>query len=49
MELSSDQMVSIGLVTGMMLISGLRGMLNRSGLVAAATVGFSVSLLGHWT
>ncbi len=49
MELTSDQMVSIGLVFGLMLLSGVRGMLNRSGLIAAATVGLSVSLLGHWT
>ena len=49
MELTSDQMVSIGLVVGLMLLSGARGMLNRSGLIAAATVGLSVSLLGHWT
>ncbi len=46
MELSSDQMVSIGLVTGMMLISGLRGMLNRSGLVAAATVPTMITTCG---
>lgn len=49
MEPTSDQMVSVGLVLGLMLISGVRGMLNRSGLIAAATVGLSVSLLGHWT
>ena len=49
MDLTSDQMISIGLVFGLMLLSAVRGMLNRTGLIAAALVGLTVSLFGHWT
>ncbi|HIE81269.1 MAG TPA: DUF92 domain-containing protein [Candidatus Poseidoniales archaeon] len=49
MELTQDQIIAIALVVSLLLIAGLRGMLNLSGLLAAAIVGLSVSLLGHWT
>ena len=49
MDPTSDQMISVGLVFGLMMLSAVRGMLNSSGLVAAAIVGLTVSLLGHWT
>jgi len=48
-DLTADQGISICLVAFLMGIAGLKGMLDRSGLVAAALVGFSVSILGHWT
>ncbi len=38
MELTQDQIIAIALVVSLMLIAGLRGMLNLSGLLAAAIV-----------
>ena len=49
MDPTSDQMISVGLVFGLMMLSAVRGMLNRTGLIAAALVGLTVSLFGHWT
>ena len=49
MDPTSDQMISVGLVFGLMMLSAIRGMLNRTGLIAAAIVGLTVSLFGHWT
>jgi len=46
---SNDQMISIILVAVLLLVSKLRDMLDSSGLIAAMGVGFTVSLLGHWT
>ena len=46
---SDDQMISIALVAGLLLVSKLRDMLNLSGMLAAMGVGLTVSLLGHWT
>ncbi|MDP6920948.1 MAG: DUF92 domain-containing protein [Candidatus Thalassarchaeum sp.] len=46
---SDDQMISIALVVGLLLVSKLRDMLNLSGMLAAMAVGLTVSLLGHWT
>ena len=47
--LTEDQMISLALVAGLLLISKLRDMLNSSGLLAAMLVGLTVSILGHWT
>ena len=49
MDPTSDQLISVGLVFGLMMLSAVRGMLNRSGLIAAAIIGLTVSLFGHWT
>ena len=49
MDPTTDQMISVGLVFGLMMLSAVRGMLNRTGLIAAASVGLTVSLFGHWT
>ena len=46
---SDDQMISIALVAGLLLVSKLRDMLDLSGMLAAMVVGLTVSLLGHWT
>ena len=46
---SDDQMISISLVAGLLLVSKLRDMLDLSGMLAAMVVGLTVSLLGHWT
>tara|TARA_Y100001970_G_scaffold97742_1_gene122963 strand:+ start:4133 stop:4882 length:750 start_codon:yes stop_codon:yes gene_type:complete len=48
-DLTPDQGISLFLVVFLMTISGLKGMLDRSGIFAAALVGFSVSIFGHWT
>ena len=49
MDPTADQMISVSLVFGLMMLSAVRGMLDRTGLIAAAIVGLSVSLFGHWT
>ena len=49
MDPTSDQMISVGLVSGLLMLSAVRGMLNRTGLIAATIVGLTVSLFGHWT
>ena len=46
---SDDQMISISLVAGLLLVSKLRDMLDLSGMLAAMVVGLTVSLFGHWT
>ena len=46
---SDDQMISVTLVAGLLLVSKLRDMLDLSGMLAAMAVGLTVSLLGHWT
>ena len=47
--LTQDQMISLALVAALLLASGIRKMLDASGLLAAMLVGLVVSLLGHWT
>ena len=47
--LTEDQLISLALVAGLLLISKLRDMLDSSGLLAAMLVGLTVSILGHWT
>ena len=49
MDPTADQMISVSLVFGLMMLSAVRGMLDRTGLIAAAIVGLTVSLFGHWT
>jgi len=47
--LTQDQMISLALVAALLLASGIRRMLDASGMIAAMVVGLVVSLLGHWT
>ena len=47
--LTQDQMISLTLVSALLLASGVRRMLDVSGLIAAMAVGLVVSLMGHWT
>ena len=47
--LTHDQIISLALVTLLLLASGVRRMLDASGLIAAMVVGLVVSLMGHWT
>jgi len=47
--LTHDQIISLALVTLLLLASGVRRMLDASGLIAAMAVGLVVSLMGHWT
>ncbi|MEE3315347.1 MAG: DUF92 domain-containing protein [Candidatus Thermoplasmatota archaeon] len=47
--LTHDQIISLALVALLLLASGVRRMLDASGLIAAMVVGLVVSLMGHWT
>jgi len=49
MDIGDDQIISIGLVLSLLLISKVRDLLDNSGLFAATLTGFTVSLMGHWT
>ena len=49
MDIGDDQIISIGLVLSLLLISKVRDLLDNSGLFAATLTGFIVSLMGHWT
>ena len=48
-DISDDQIISLALVTCLLIISKARDMLDNGGIVAATTVGLTVSLAGHWT
>ena len=48
-DISDDQMISLVLVGGLLIISKVRDMLDNGGILAALTVGLTVSLAGHWT
>lgn len=48
-ELGSDLVISLVLVTGLLLISMTKDLLDKGGLLAAMVVGLTISLLGHWT
>ena len=48
-DISDDQIISLALVTSLMIISKARDMLDNGGILAALTVGLTVSLAGHWT
>ena len=48
-DIPNDQMISLALVAGLLVISKARDMLDNGGIVAALTVGLIVSLAGHWT
>ena len=48
-ELSDDQIISIFLVSGLLIATKVKDMLDNGGIVAALTVGLTVSLAGHWT
>ena len=47
--LTQDQIISLALVAFLLLASGIRRMLDASGLFAAMAGGLVVSLMGHWT
>ena len=47
--LTQDQIISLALVAFLLLASGIRRILDASGLFAAMAVGLVVSLMGHWT
>ena len=47
--LAEDQIISLVLVSGLLIITKLRDMLDNGGIIAALTVGLTVSLAGHWT
>ena len=49
MDIGDDQIISIGLVLSLLLISKVRDLLDNSGLFAATLTGLTVSLMGHWT
>jgi uncharacterized protein (TIGR00297 family) len=49
MDIGDDQIISIGLVSALLLLSKVRDLLDNSGLVAATLTGLTVSLMGHWT
>ena len=48
-ELGDDLTISIALVSGLLLISMTKDLLDNGGLLAALVVGLTISLLGHWT
>ena len=49
MVIGDDQIISIGLVLALLLLSKVRDLLDNSGLFAATLTGLTVSLMGHWT
>ena len=49
MDIGDDQIISIGLVLALLLLSKVRDLLDNSGLFAATLTGLTVSLMGHWT
>jgi uncharacterized protein (TIGR00297 family) len=49
MDIGDDQIISIGLVSALLLLSKVRDLLDNSGLFAATLTGLTVSLMGHWT
>ena len=49
LELSDDHIISLFLVTGLLIVTKVRDMLDNGGILAALTVGLVVSLAGHWT
>ena len=49
MDIGEDQIISIGLVLALLLLSKVRDLLDNSGLFAATLTGLTVSLMGHWT
>ncbi len=49
MEIGQDEIISVGLVLTLLLLSRVRDLLDNSGLFAATITGLTVSLLGHWT
>ena len=49
MQPTTDEIVAVSMVIGLIIIAGSKRILDRSGLIAATIVGLSVSLLGHWT
>ncbi|HIG34006.1 MAG TPA: DUF92 domain-containing protein [Candidatus Poseidoniales archaeon] len=48
-ELGVDLAISLALVSGLLLISMMKDLLDKGGLLAALVVGLTISLLGHWT
>ena len=48
-ELGDDLTISLALVSGLLVISMTKDLLDKGGLLAALVVGLTISLLGHWT
>jgi uncharacterized protein (TIGR00297 family) len=48
-ELGGDLFISLALVSGLLILSMTKDLLDRGGLLAALVVGLTISLLGHWT
>ncbi len=49
LELVDDHIISLFLVMGLLIVTKVRDMLDNGGILAALTVGLTVSLAGHWT
>ena len=49
LELADDHIISLFLVMGLLIVTKVRDMLDNGGILAALTVGLTVSLAGHWT
>lgn len=49
LDLTDDQLISLGLVVTLLLFSRAKDLLDISGILAATVTGLTVSLLGHWT
>jgi uncharacterized protein (TIGR00297 family) len=49
LDLTDDQLISLGLVVTLLLFSRVKDLLDISGILAATVTGLTVSLLGHWT
>ena len=48
-ELGVDLAISLVLVSGLLIISMTKDLLDKGGLLAAFFVGLTISLMGHWT
>ena len=48
LELADDHIISLFLVMGLLIVTKVRDMLDNGGILAALTVGLTVSLAGHW-
>ena len=49
LDLTDDQLISLGLVVTLLVFSRAKDLLDISGILAATFTGLTVSLLGHWT
>jgi len=49
LESGNDLAISLVLVSGLLIISMAKDLLDKGGVIAALIVGLTISLLGHWT